>query len=333
MIRRSWMLMFCGLALGLASSVCAQNSNSGDIRGTVTDTSGAVVPGTNVTVTDTDTGVVSKYVTNNDGLYDTNSILPGTYTVEFSKGGYESYKRTGIPLEVGIITVDAQLKVGAATAVVEVNASDIPLLKTEDAQVSTTLTTNELTNLPNTNPSNGYIETAEAASRRYRRDTGATATVAAVIIATPSSIRPSTEPCPTSPAIWSTAARSGCRKRQHRPGHERIRVRTQRDWHRRPSQYGGGGSVFNVILKSGSEQFHGSAYDYIQNDDFNARSYFNNGATRQSEAAFQLLRRGDRRPDHQEQNVLLLQLSTVEKPPQRVQHSYGANCSHEGRLF
>ena len=173
MTKRSWMAMLCGLALSLASSVLAQNSNSGDIRGTVTDSSGAVVPGANVTVTNTDTGVVSKYVTNNDGLYDTNSILPGTYTVEFSKGGYETFKRSGIPLEVGSpITVDAQLKVGAATAVVEVNASDIPLLKTEDAQVATTLTTTELTNLPNTNPSNGYTELLEAASRRYWRVRG-----------------------------------------------------------------------------------------------------------------------------------------------------------------
>jgi hypothetical protein len=44
------------------------------------------------------------------------------------------------------------------------------------------------------------------------------------------------------------------------------------------SQYGGGGSVFNVILKSGTDRFHGSAYDSVQNDAFNARSYFNNGA-------------------------------------------------------
>jgi len=158
MTKRNWAVILCGLALGLASSVLAQNSNSGDIRGTVTDTSGAVVPSATVTVTDTDTGVVNKYLTNNDGLYDTNSILPGTYTVEFSKGGFESYKRSGIPLEVGIITVDAQLKVGATTAVVEVNASEIPLLKTEDAQVGTTLSLNELSELPNVNPSNGYTE-------------------------------------------------------------------------------------------------------------------------------------------------------------------------------
>src|SRR5580698_4189752 len=120
MIRKSSILILCGLALGLASSVRAQNSNSGDIRGTVTDSSGAVVPGVNVTVANNDTGVISKYVTNGDGLYDTNSILPGSYTVTFSKGGFETTKRGPIALQVGIITVDGQLKVGAANEVVEV---------------------------------------------------------------------------------------------------------------------------------------------------------------------------------------------------------------------
>ena len=92
--------MLCGLALGLASSVRAQNSNSGDIRGTVTDSTGAVVPGVNITVTNNDTGVVNKLVTNGDGLYDTNSILTGSYTLEFSKQGFATFKRGPIPVEV-----------------------------------------------------------------------------------------------------------------------------------------------------------------------------------------------------------------------------------------
>ena len=157
MTKRSWMVMLCGLALGWSSSIRAQNSNSGDIRGTVTDSSGAVVPEVSVTVTNNDTGVVTKYVTNNDGLYDTNSILPGSYTVQFSKGGFETFKRGPIPLQVGIVTVDAALKIGSATEVVQVS-SDAPLLKTEDAQVSTTLSTAQLDNLPNSDPANGYTD-------------------------------------------------------------------------------------------------------------------------------------------------------------------------------
>ncbi|MGC1463237.1 MAG: carboxypeptidase-like regulatory domain-containing protein, partial [Terracidiphilus sp.] len=158
MTKRSWMVVLCGLALGLASSASAQNSNSGDIRGTLTDSTGRVIPGGNVTVTNNDTGVITKYVTNNDGLYDTNSILPGNYTVQFSKGGFDSYKVGPLALQVQVITVDGVLKVGTATEVVQVNASEAPMLKTEDATVGATLSTTELAELPNTNPSNGYTE-------------------------------------------------------------------------------------------------------------------------------------------------------------------------------
>src|SRR5271157_3802850 len=112
MFRKSWMLMLFGLALGLASTVCAHNSNSGDIRGTVTDSTGAVMPGVNVTVTNNDTGVINKYVTNGSGLYDTNSILPGNYTLTFNKQGFDTVKRGPVALQVGTITVDGQLKVG-----------------------------------------------------------------------------------------------------------------------------------------------------------------------------------------------------------------------------
>jgi carboxypeptidase family protein len=278
MTKRNWMVILCGLALGLASSVLAQNSNSGDIRGTVTDTSGAVVPGVNVTVTDTDTGVINKYVTNNDGLYDTNSILPGTYTVEFSKGGYESYKRDGIPLEVGIITVDAQLKVGAATSVVEVNASDIPLLKTEDAQVGATLTTNELTNLPNSNPSNGYTEFLKLLPGA----TGVTSGSGNGGGGTNSDPQFDQAINGTMPYFSSYLVDGGSIWLPHSANTDQGISESVSELNvigtDAPSQYGGGGSVFNVILKSGSDTFHGSAYDYIQNDDLDARSYFNSGA-------------------------------------------------------
>jgi hypothetical protein len=150
--------------LVLALGICvgnigfAQNSNSGDIRGTVTDSSDALIPDVNVTVTNKDTGVVTKYVTNRDGLYDTNSILPGNYTLQFSKQGFTTVKRGPVGLQVGIITVDAELKVGATTQVVEVNAAEAPLLKTEDAEVATTLSEKQLDGLPNVNPVNGYTD-------------------------------------------------------------------------------------------------------------------------------------------------------------------------------
>jgi hypothetical protein len=88
-----------------------------------------VVPGATVTVTNNDTGVSRDFVTNGVGIYDTNSILPVTYTITFSKAGFEKLVKTSIVLQVAIITVDAQLKVGSTTQEVTVK-STLEALKT-----------------------------------------------------------------------------------------------------------------------------------------------------------------------------------------------------------
>src|SRR5215469_12822876 len=66
-----------------------QATNSADVTGTVTDTSGAVIPGVTVTVKDLDKGLVRSYLTNDSGLYDTGPVTPDdNYTIEFSKEGF-----------------------------------------------------------------------------------------------------------------------------------------------------------------------------------------------------------------------------------------------------
>jgi hypothetical protein len=126
----------------------AQSTNSGDFRGTVTDPTGAVVPGATVTVTNVETGVTKDYTTNADGLYDTFSILPGHYRIVFSKQGFNKLVREGITLQVGILTVDGQLTVGTAQTQVEVNG-EATLLQTETAEQSSTLPAEVMTELPN----------------------------------------------------------------------------------------------------------------------------------------------------------------------------------------
>jgi hypothetical protein len=74
------------LLLLMSGGTCfAQSTNSGDIRGVVTDSSGAVIPGAQVLVINVETGVSKEYVSNQDGLYDTSSIVAGTYQLTFSK--------------------------------------------------------------------------------------------------------------------------------------------------------------------------------------------------------------------------------------------------------
>ncbi len=132
---------------GCAGAVFAQSMNAGDIRGIVTDPSGAAVPGVAVSIVNKNTGVAKDLVTNSDGLYDTSSIVTGSYEITFSKAGFEKLVRSNITIDVGNFTVNAQLSIGAVTEQVIVN-TDLALLQTENAEQSTTLEAAKLQQLP-----------------------------------------------------------------------------------------------------------------------------------------------------------------------------------------
>jgi hypothetical protein len=87
-LRLIFSLLICA-----ASLTVAQNTNSGDIRGTVKDSTGAVVPGVTVIIANLDTAVTKQIVTNDDGLYDTAAILPGHYQVTFTRDGFDKLVR------------------------------------------------------------------------------------------------------------------------------------------------------------------------------------------------------------------------------------------------
>ncbi|HEX3445028.1 MAG TPA: carboxypeptidase regulatory-like domain-containing protein, partial [Chthoniobacterales bacterium] len=276
-MKRSFRILLV-LTLGFwsASVGFTQNSNSGDLRGTVTDSSGAVMPEVSVIVTNNETGVVNKYLTNRDGLYDTNSILPGSYTIEFSKAGFASFKRSPVVLQVGTFTVDAVLNVGPASQVVQVSA-DLPLLKTEDAQVTTTLSLEELSQLPNVDPANGWTYLLKLLP-------GATSTPMGTNGGGAGAQEPGLDQAigGTMPYFASYLVDGGSIWLPHSANIDQGQSESVAEVNviatDASAQYGGGGSVFNVISKSGANQFHGSLYENFQNDALDAKDYFNNGA-------------------------------------------------------
>ena len=131
----------------LLGTAIGQSTNSGDINGTVTDNTGAAVPGATVTVLNVETGVSKTYVTNDSGVYDTGSIVAGTYKLTFAKQGFSTLVRPSITLIVGVTKVDGQLAVGSVTQEVVVS-TDVPLLRTENGEQSVTLSAETLAALP-----------------------------------------------------------------------------------------------------------------------------------------------------------------------------------------
>ena len=143
--------LFVTMLAVLLGTAFGQSTNSGDIRGVVTDSTGAAVPGVNVTVQNVNTGVSKVYVTNNDGVYDTSSIVAGTYKITFAKAGFSELVRPSVTLNAENTTINAQLSVGAVTEQVVVNI-DVPLLKTENGEQTFMLDAQTLSQLPQGGP-------------------------------------------------------------------------------------------------------------------------------------------------------------------------------------
>src|SRR5262249_33655779 len=124
-------LFFCFLVVIFsAASVIAQGLSG--VSGTVTDTSGAVVPAATVTVTNLATNVSSSTVTSSAGTYSVTDLIPGTYTVKIEKAGFAIGLLTSVHVDVSRTTnADAVLKAGGTTETVEVVAQEIALETTQ----------------------------------------------------------------------------------------------------------------------------------------------------------------------------------------------------------
>jgi hypothetical protein len=152
--RSTWlsiaMLILCVIAgmLTHTSFVDAQTAGLGTISGTVTDTSGAIVPGAKLKITNMATGVSRDSVTNSTGYYEVGALNPGKYKILVSLPGFQDLLREGITLEADAhVNVPAQLAVGRSVETIVVQA-DASLLNTESGSSGQVLTTKQVEALP-----------------------------------------------------------------------------------------------------------------------------------------------------------------------------------------
>ncbi|HEV2499841.1 MAG TPA: carboxypeptidase regulatory-like domain-containing protein [Terriglobia bacterium] len=246
----------------------------GNIIGTVMDSTGAAVPGVQVSIKNVATGVVVTAETNDSGNYTAPNLLPGTYTLNFSKQGFQSFSQQNVTVVVGTSSrVDAKLQVGSMSQTVTVTGAP-PLLQTTNAEVTTDLTSHTLQSLPvinrnftsfellvpgtvknnfqhplNENPGNDILVNTngqEYANDNFMID-GTTNNDAVLGIIN------------VNPPLDSI---------------QEAKVTTS-NYQAEFSQ--AGGSVIQVQTKSGSNQIHGSIFEYLQNDIFQARDPFTQG--------------------------------------------------------
>ena len=275
-MRSNWLvlrvLLTAVFALGLGTAH-AQSTNSGDIRGTVTDATGALIPDVTVTVVNNDTGITKVLTTNKDGLYDTSSIVIGNYGVTFEKAGFAKFERSSISLEVGTSTVNATLKVGSTSDQVVVDTDNIPLLSTESGEQSTTLEAKTMAQLPQVTQDWENFVILDPGDA-VRASAYCTTTVLASPLRIPARLRlVNCATFPYSNILADGASTTLSMSQNANPAVFETVAELQVTTSAFSAQYGIGGMIINQITKGGTSRFHGAAYNYLQNTALNAHPY------------------------------------------------------------
>ena len=269
----------CTFVMLLCISIAIGQTVTGSITGEVTDPSGAVVPGAQVTAHNLDTGVDTPATTNSAGLYRIEFLPIGRYQVTVQANGFDSATLPPFVLEVlQIATFNVKLKVGGSSTTVNVSAA-APILNTNDPTLDTTFTANTIQNFPLngldfsalTLYAPGAVSTAgTSGTTSYERSTYFTDSVnmngnrAQANNYTLDGIDMNED---YNNLISYTPAPEAL---------EEVQVLTANS----PVQYGNvNGAGVTLVLKSGTNQFHGSAYGYVQDYRFNANSYGNGQST------------------------------------------------------
>ena len=279
MTRLRTLLQFGLIALILGVGLWAPSAKlngqviSGDLVGTVTDASGAAIPNVTVTATNDATGVKTTSTTNASGEYRITNLPAGTYTLSASATGFGTTSLKNVAVQLNqTATQNMTLQVGQVSTSVEVQEAGVTI-DTTTAQIQGTYNTKEIADLPNTGIGNGVINLSLLQS-------GVTSS-GGVGVGTGPSIggqRPrnnnftidgidNNSKSVTGPVVFlpnESVAEFTLLQNQFQ------------------AEYGhSSGGQFNTIVKSGTNQFHGTLYDYLENRNLNAEDqvFKNQGIT------------------------------------------------------
>ena len=258
------------LVLLFACSVCLRAQQfRGSFTGTVTDPSGGVVPGVTVTATEIDTGTTQTSVTQGDGSYTIPLLPPGRYQLSDEKAGFEKTTQGIIALTVDAhLKIDFQLKVGSQATTVEVK-STAPVLDTQTYSVGTTVEQTKVSQLPfngrqfleATLFTPGVVPGTQGSELNDNR--GGSINVNGMRESMNGFLLDGMNDTSIAVGTYSAAPPLD--------SIEEFRMETGVY----DAKFGTtGGAQINMVTKSGTNQLHGSLYEYLRNDALDARSFF-----------------------------------------------------------
>ncbi|MCC7342844.1 MAG: TonB-dependent receptor [Bryobacterales bacterium] len=273
MLRR---LLFCTLSvLVLTGPVWSQ---SAQMTGRITDPSGAVVPDANVSVVASETGVRRRVSSNQEGYYTVPLLQPGRYEVVVQKDGFKAINRQGIELAVGEVSrLDFVLELGNTSEVVEVTASG-PLLETENTTMGQVVGTRQVSTLPllgrNPYALAALVPGVRASLGVNQLPVDQISTASASI----NGLRANQNEYLLDGAPNTAAAQNQPVVHANPDMVQEFKVETNSY----SAEYGrAAGGVYNVVTKGGTNELHGSAYEFFRDTKLNANDFFANRAGRE----------------------------------------------------
>ncbi|HYR41940.1 MAG TPA: carboxypeptidase-like regulatory domain-containing protein, partial [Terriglobia bacterium] len=255
------------------AEVWAQTVSTAQINGSVKDQSGAVLPGVEVTVTQTGTGLTRSMLTDENGSYVLTNLPVGPYRLEAGLGGFRTYVQTGIVLQVGVNpTINVVLQLGQVTETIEVEAN-AAMVETQSTGLGTVIDNRRILELP----LNGRNATeliflsgmanvggpADSALRTLAPYPTVPVSVAggvgnSVLFLLDGTVHLETHTALNLPLPFPDAL-------------QEFKVETSA----LPAQYGDHASAtVNAVTKAGTNDFHGDLFEFIRNGVFNARNFF-----------------------------------------------------------
>jgi Carboxypeptidase regulatory-like domain len=270
---RTYLLITAAILLLIPIISQAQTSVSSTINGVITDPSGAVVPGVKITVTNTGTQQVSSATTNNSGFYVVPNVPAGTYDVRAEKTGFEACLSKNNRLDPATtIQVNCSLKVGQVSQTVEVTAAAVHV-QTSTSQVSRLVNSTQMEQLP-LNGRNfvsllglqpGVVQSFSFNSFQAMSLFASQCTQVNGLTGESNNILIDGAPSTRTRANGAIVGM---------PSTDAISEVNIITTGYMPEYSRAAGGQFVVNMKSGTDQYHGDAYEFLRNDAFDARYFF-----------------------------------------------------------
>lgn len=269
-------VLFALLAVfGTSSLALAQDT--GQITGTIVDSSGAAFPGAQVTITNQSAGITRNTVSNSSGEYLVAGLPQGKYDITVTGKGFKHYLATGVVLDATQkLRVDVTLEVGTISEKVVVSGENVAQVETQSAELATTITSTQISELElNGRNFSQLVTLTPGVGNSGTRGEAGVGVNGSILYNVNGGRNEYNNWELDGGSMMDSGSNQSLNLYPSLDSISEVRVMTSNYG----AQYGLNGSgTIEVETKGGTNKFHGDLYEYVRNDDFNANGFFNNAA-------------------------------------------------------